>query len=215
MVFLIEGSHMGRAGNNSGKRTRCSRVRTSMRRVLLLCVALLASSAARFAAAQIAADEYQVKAAFLYHFAQLVEWPGGVQNAGGSSLTLCIFDDEPHRQDLQSTIDGKTIETQVFHVRLISQPPEIQGCNMLFLSREETRRQKAILKSLHGAPVLTVGENSNFLSEDGMIRFHFDKEKIRFDINLDAAESAHLKISSRLLLLATSVTHAGVADRGN
>ena len=63
-------------------------------------------------------------------------------------------------------------------------------------------------------PVLTVGETANFLSDGGMIRFHIADDKIRFDINLSGAESSHLKISSRLLLLATLVTQSGTADRG-
>jgi len=180
----------------------------------LLCIAVLVAGASQTARAQSAADEYQVKAAFLFHFAQFVDWPGDVLNARDPSLKLCILDDEPRRQELQSTIEGKTIGSRLFHVRLIGQPQDIQGCNILFLSRDETRRQTAILKSLHGIPVLTVGETSNFLSDGGMIRFHIEEDKIRFDINLEAAESSHLKISSRLLLLATSVTRGGVADRG-
>jgi hypothetical protein len=175
---------------------------------------VLVAGASQTARAQSAADEYQVKAAFLFHFAQFVDWPGDVLNARDPSLKLCILDDEPRRQELQSTIEGKTIGSRLFHVRLIGQPQDIQGCNILFLSRDETRRQTAILKSLHGIPVLTVGETSNFLSDGGMIRFHIEEDKIRFDINLEAAESSHLKISSRLLLLATSVTRGGVADRG-
>jgi hypothetical protein len=63
-------------------------------------------------------------------------------------------------------------------------------------------------------PVLTVGETDNFLSDGGMIRFHFEADKIRFDINLDEAESSHLKISSRLLLLATSVTQSSTSNSG-
>jgi hypothetical protein len=47
-----------------------------------------------------------------------------------------------------------------------------------------------------------------------MIRFHLERGKIRFDINLGAADSAHLKISSQLLLLATSVTRGGGMIRG-
>ena len=180
----------------------------------LLCIAVLVAGASQTARAQSAADEYQVKAAFLFHFAQFVDWPGDVLNARDPSLKLCILDDEPRRQELQSTIEGKTIGSRLFHVRLIGQPQDILGCNILFLSRDETRRQTAILKSLHGIPVLTVGETSNFLSDGGMIRFHIEEDKIRFDINLEAAESSHLKISSRLLLLATSVTRGGVADRG-
>jgi hypothetical protein len=181
---------------------------------VFLCTVLLISGVPQFACAQSTAEEYQVKAAFLYHFAQLLDWPAGVLKSGDPSLKLCIFDDEPHRQELQSTIEGKAIGAWVLHARLISQPQEVQGCNILFLSRDEARRQTAILRSLRGMPVLTVGETSNFLAEGGMIRFHLDADKIRFDINLEAAESSHLKISSRLLLLATSVTRGGTADRG-
>jgi hypothetical protein len=182
---------------------------------MLLLIVLLVSGAPRVARAQSVGEEYQVKAAFLYHFAQLVDWPDGALNAVDLSLNLCIFGDEPRRQELQGTLEGKTIGARVLHVRLVNQPQETRVCNIFFLSRDETVRQAAILRSLRGMPVLTVGESSNFLSQDGMIRFHFDKEKIRFDINLEAAESAHLKISSRLLLLATSVTGSGVAERGN
>lgn len=180
----------------------------------LLCIAVLVAGASQTARAQSAADEYQVKAAFLFHFAQFVDWPGDVLNARDPSLKLCILDDEPRRQELQSTLQGKPIGARVFHVRLVSQPQEIQGCNILFLSRDEARRQSAILKSLRGMPVLTVGETSDFLAGGGIIRFHLEEGKVRFDINLAAAESSHLEISSRLLLLATSVTRGGAADRG-
>jgi hypothetical protein len=155
-----------------------------------------------------------VKAAFIFHFAQFVDWPPGVLINTDSSLILCVFDDEPRRQEFQSTIEGKAIGARVLHVRQISQSQEVQGCNILFLSRDEARRQTAILKSLRGMPILTVGETDNFLSSGGMIRFHLDEDKIRFDINLDGAESSHLKISSRLLLLATSVTQSSTPNQG-
>lgn len=185
-----------------------------LRTFVFLWIVILVSGLPQSFGAQSAPEEYQVKAAFLFHFAQFVDWPAGVLNTGDPSLRLCIFDDEPRRQELQSTIDGKAIGARVFHVRLISQPPEIQGCNILFLSRDEARRQTAILRSIRGMPVLTVGETANFLSDGGMIRFHLEDDKVRFDINLGGAESSHLKISSRLLLLATSVTQGATSDRG-
>ena len=204
---------MNRAGNNSAKKALSARSRISAGACVLLCIASLLSGVPLRASAQSSADEYQVKAAFLFHFAQFLDWPAGSMNAGDASLSLCIFDDEPRRQELESTIEGKPIGARVFHVRLVSQPQEIQNCNLLFLSRDEARRQSAILKSLRGQPVLTVGETANFLTEGGMIRFHLEDGKIRFDINLGAADSAHLKISSRLLILATSVTRGAGTDR--
>jgi hypothetical protein len=166
------------------------------------------------AGAQSTADEYQVKAAVLFHFLQLVEWPGGAFNASDHSIVFCVFDDEPHRLDLENTLNGKAIGARVVQVRLINQPANLQGCNVVFLSRDESRRQTATLNSLRGLPVLTVGETDGFYAIGGMIRLRIEDDKIRFDINLAAAESSHLQISSRLLLLATTVTRAGIADRG-
>jgi hypothetical protein len=177
---------------------------------VLLCAVLLGSGAWKAAGAQGAADEYQVKAAFLFHFAQLVEWPAGVLNGSNQSIDLCIFDDEPRRRELQDTLEGKPIGKRILRVRVLDQPQNIQGCNIVFLSRDESRRQAVVLRAVHGLPVLTVGETDDFLSNGGMIRFHLEGDKVRFDINVAGADSVHLKISSRLLLLATNLT-AGVS----
>jgi hypothetical protein len=189
-------------------------VRISALTFVLFSAVWLASGARQSACAQPATAEYKVKAAFLFHFAQLVEWPAGAFGAGGQSLNLCIFADEPHLRELQDTLEGKLVGTRVLHVLLLSSPQSAQGCNMLFLSSEEVRRQAVILKNLRGQPVLTVGESENFLSDGGMIQLHLEDDKVRFDINAGLADSSHLKISSRLLLLATSVTLIDGQGRG-
>jgi hypothetical protein len=174
----------------------------------LLSIALLLSVSWQPARAQRGDNEYQVKAAFLFHFAQLVDWPADVLNAADPSIILCIFEGEPNHKELQNTLEGKPIGRRVLRVRMLVQPREIQRCNILFLSGDEARRQTATLRSLRSLPVLTVGETDNFLADGGMIRLRLEGDKIRFDINTGAADSSHLRISSRLLLLATSVTPA-------
>jgi YfiR/HmsC-like len=194
--------------NSAAKMAR--RARASLKVFVSLSVVPLALGLPTPLRAQPAGEEYKVKAAFIFHFAQLVEWPAGAQD---DDLDFCIFDDEPRRQEMQSVLDGKSIGTHALRIRVLSQSQGFQGCNILFLGRYESRRQAATITSLRGLPVLTVGETENFLSDGGMIRFHLDGEKIRFDINLGCADSSHLKISSRLLFLATSVTGGG-AERG-
>jgi hypothetical protein len=205
---------MNRTHDNSAMRIPSGRARIPVPICVFLCIALLVPGAQQFARAQAGADEYQVKAAFLFHFAQLAEWPAGAISSETQSVNLCVFDDEPRRNELLTAIDGKFIEGRVFRVRLQSQSQGFQGCNIFFLSHDEARRQAATLKILRGLPILTVGETPNFLSDGGMIRFHIEEGKIRFDISLGAADSSRLKISSRLLLLATSVTRDGNPDRG-
>lgn len=206
---------MHRAGDNSNKKTLTKRVRTSLPWVVLLCVVALSSGGVRSADAQTAADEYKVKAAFVFHFAQLVDWPSDAPKGTDESFDVCLPDDESHRQELQSTLEGKPIGNRTMHVRLLNKSQSAEGCRIFFLSRNAGRRQAEFLRTLHGQPVLTVGDADTFLTEGGMIRLHFEQDKIRFDINVGAAELCHLKISSRLLLLATSVTESGGTRGGN
>ena len=181
--------------------------------VAMLCAGLLVLGALRPARAQGPADEYKVKAAFIFHFAQLVDWPADGLNAGDQSLNICVFEDESRLLDLQSTLEGKMVGSRALHVRLLNQLQDARGCNILFISRDDVRRQAAILRTLRGQPVLTVGETAGFLSDGGMIRLYLEKDKIRFDINASSADSSHLKISSRLLLLATTVTLGSEKDQ--
>lgn len=196
---------MHRAAYNSGAELNTRRTKVSFQVIVLLSM-MLVSGVPQPARAQPATEEYKVKAAFLFHFAQLVDWPAGALNAGDESLDLCVFDDEPRLHELQSTLEGKPIGSRTLHVRLLRQPQGAQGCNLLFLSRDEGWRQAAALRSLRGQPVLTVGETDDFLTDGGMIRLLLEGDKIRFEINAGAADSSHVKISSRLLLLATTVT---------
>lgn len=205
---------MYRAANNSTVEADTGRSRACFQIFILLSVVVLVAGALQPAWAQPVTEEYKVKAAFLFHFAQLVDWPAGALSAGDKSLDLCVFEDEPRRQELQSTIEGKLVGNRVLHVRVLNTPQAIQGCNILFLSLDEGRRQAATLRSLRGQPVLTVGETGNFLSDGGMIQLRIEAGKVRFEINEDAADSSHLKISSRLLLLASSVNLGDGPDRG-
>ena len=106
---------MDRGSTNSA--SDLSSRRMCRRRFMVLCIVLILSVLPQDAGAQSIPEEYQVKAAFLFHFAQFVDWPANVLNTGDSSLKLCIFDDEPRRQELQSTIEGKSIGSRVIHVR--------------------------------------------------------------------------------------------------
>jgi hypothetical protein len=55
--------------------------------------------------------------------------------------------------------------------------------------------------SVRSSSVLTVGEASHFNQAGGMIRFFIQDNKVRFEINPNAAGQARLRISSKLLAL--------------
>ena len=146
-----------------------------------------------------------MKAAFLFHFAQLVEWPSGAFGGDSSALNVCSIGDDPFHGDLENILDGKPIGSRSIRVRHLTQPRDLHGCQMVFIGTSEDKRVPAILAELGNAPVMTVGETDSFIEQGGMFLFTIEESKVRFEINLGAAEKARLKVSSRLLLLAKRV----------
>ncbi len=174
----------------------------------LIISAILAASLTQNSAtslAQSSASEYQVKAAFLFHFVQLVDWPAGSLGNDINPVTVCTIGEDPFHGDLESTLAGQSVGTRPFSVRHLKPAEVFQGCQVLFVGRHDAARLDRLLVELKDGPILTVGESDGFVQQGGMIGFLLVDNKIRFEINLQAAERAKLKISSRLLLLAKSV----------
>ena len=146
-----------------------------------------------------------MKAAFLFHFAQLVDWPAPSPGEENRPLTLCTLGQDPFGGDLETTLQGKSIGTHRVQIRHVRQPQDVPGCQVVFISGRDRKQVVSLLASLKNDAVLTVGESDDFVKQGGMIGFCMDSDKVRFDVNVDAAARAKLKISSRLLLLAKSV----------
>jgi hypothetical protein len=152
-----------------------------------------------------ATGEYQVKAAFLYHFSQFVEWPEGTFKEANSPIIYCTLGEDPFRGALDLSLSGKTVGVRALQVQHLKQPQEIRGCQILFIGAGQQKLVPSLRTRFQGNPVLTVGESEHFVQDGGMIGFLLEENKIRFEINLDVAEHAKLKLSSRLLGLAKRV----------
>ena len=171
---------------------------------VLLAAVLFGGSAPVLAQGR-ASSEYDVKAAFLFHFAQFVEWPEGTFRDTTSPLLYCMIGEDPFQGALDASFKGKTIGAHALQVKHLKEMDEAQGCQVVFLGKLGKRSVPEELARLKGTPVLTVGETEQFVKENGMIGFCLEDNKIRFEINLESAERAKLKISARLLALAKAV----------
>jgi uncharacterized protein DUF4154 len=149
--------------------------------------------------------EYRVKAAFLFHFSQFVEWPPETFKDTSAPLIYCTIGEDPFYGALDQTLSGKTVGTRALRVQHLKLPQEAQSCQVLFIGAGEKKQQGEAMAMANGHPVLTVGESDHFAQEGGIIGFCLEENKIRFEINLDAAEKANLRISARLLALAKTV----------
>ncbi len=157
-----------------------------------------------FASLSAAADkpsEYRVKATFLYHFAQFTEWEPGVFESDNSPLMLCILGEDPFGDALKD-IENKNIRGRPLFIRKCKDSKEISGCHILFVSPSEEGNLMNILSDIKDQPCLTVSDLEGFTQLGGIIKFFIMENKVRFEINPDAADRSRIKISSRLLKIA-------------
>jgi len=150
------------------------------------------------------ASEYQVKAVFLFNFAQFVEWPA-VATPDSQPVIIGVLGEDPLGTFLDETVRGERLGLRPFEIRRYRELTDIRACNILFISRSESERVGEILAALGKRPILTVSDGDDFAKRGGMIQFVNDKNRIRLRINLEAAQAANVTISSKLLRVAEIV----------
>jgi hypothetical protein len=152
--------------------------------------------------------EYQLKAAYLYHFAQFVDWPPAAFAQANAPLIIGVLGENPFGKDLPHTVEGKVLSNHPLIVQEYHSLAEMtNNCQILFISSSEKKRLPEIFAALKGTSVLTVSEVDHFTENGGMINFVLESERIRFQINETTVEKAGLKMSFKLLNLASKVTH--------
>jgi hypothetical protein len=152
-------------------------------------------------------NEYQVKAAFLYNLAVLTEWPTNALPAGDSPLVIGVLGADPFGAVLDETLRNKRIGPHPVRVARFARVEDVRDCHLLFVAGAEDARLPAIITALANRPILTVGDVERFGARGGMVRLAKRADgTIGLRINPGAAQRAGLKLSSRLLRLATLVT---------
>lgn len=146
--------------------------------------------------------EYRVKAAFMYNFSRFVQWPSAANEQTGD-FTLCLLGEDPFGETLDS-LAGKQVRDQVLAIKRLDNLASIDSCRLVFIGHNSSTLD-SILSRMDKKPILTVSDVDGFTDKGGIIQFRLVDNKVRFDINIDAARKAGLNISSKLLSLASNV----------
>ena len=175
--------------------------------IWFVAVALLLCAGPSAPAQTSTSKEYKVKAAFLYNFAQFVEWSPVVFSDAQSPMVIGVFGDDPFDGYLDELVRGEKVNGRALRVQRCHSVEEIKTntCHVLFISKSAMGQLDEILAGVKGRNILTVGEAEGFATRGGMIRFATEQSKIRLRINVEAAKAANLTISSKLLRLAEIV----------
>jgi hypothetical protein len=144
--------------------------------------------------------EYRLKAAFLYNFALFTEWPAVI----GSTLNLCVYGRDVFGEEINA-LQGKPVGNRRMAVHRVTHVEELTACQVVFIADASGDGIASVLSTLRGATVLTVADAPGAAKLGVALNMNVLDQKISFEANLTAARAANVKLSSKLLSLATEV----------
>lgn len=149
--------------------------------------------------------EYQIKAVYLYNFANFIRWPRNAFKSRRAPFQICILGDDPFRSQLDIVVENEKIRGRAVKIQRIHYVEESGSCQMVFVSKSKRRYRAHIFAYLRQRSVLTVSDMKNFVIKGGMVQFYNRGNKIRFLIAPQTVKGVGLKASSRLLQIAKIV----------
>ena len=151
--------------------------------------------------------EYEVEAAYLSNFGRFVEWPARA-GSPNDPFYVCVLGQDPFGPLLDASLKGENIGGAPMVAKRLSGPEDAAACRILFVSTSKTSQLSATLSALGTSNILTVSDIPGFAKRGGMIQFVLEGNRVRFEINLAAAQRAGLTLSSELLKVAVSIRRA-------
>jgi hypothetical protein len=167
--------------------------------LLLVSLCLLLASTGSAGAQQ---DQRAVRAAYLFNLTRYVAWPRNSRD-----LKICSEADERTGELLKSILDGKNSDGRIVHVVLRPSAAEQRNCAILYMGNTSPKRVAEIVQGLRASPVLTVGDDPQFVHRGGMVGLVRSEDQIQLHVNISAVQSAGIQMSSRLLSIAV-VNHS-------
>ena len=144
-----------------------------------------------------------VKLAFLFNFAKFTEWPEPAP-ATEVPFVIGILGEWPAAAQGEG-FGGRTVHGRKVQIVRLGLKDDLRSCQVLLLHNLEPREVAHALEAVRSVSVLTVGDSDEFLDEGGIIRFVMEGMSLRFEVHLENAATAHLKLNSGLLALANKV----------
>jgi len=148
--------------------------------------------------------EYQVKAAFVYKFIKFIQWPTNTEEDNPDRLVITILGESPIFEALKSLLPQKAQGRRVV-LKKADNAQELRFSHIVFIGNTQDLNVKFRLSQVRKNGLLTISDTRGFAKSGGMINFIREKEKIRFEMNPEAAKNSGIKISSKLLRLARIV----------
>jgi hypothetical protein len=175
---------------------------TLLQKLLLLAAAVVAPAVQ---AAGVTATDQQLKAVFVFHFSQFVDWPPTAYTADTEPFVIAVLGNDTFATLLEEVVRGEHVNKHPIQVRKVSNVEAAGPIHILFVDRSERARLEQVVELVRNRNTLIVSDLDGATQRGAMIQLTNVNQRIGLRINVDSARAARLIVRSNLLRLAEVV----------
>jgi hypothetical protein len=171
----------------------------TLRKIAVVILTLYSSNAVHADVAR----ENKIKAAYLYHIINFVQWPGGHSNSR-KHMSICLVGDATFQSLLKPLTNNSSSHYDV-EIVVNHSNASVDGCHIVYFANTTVEQTKYLIAQTRNRPILTLGDVPGFARLGGMIGFVNHENNVRLEVNLSSANNAGLSISAKLLEVALNI----------
>ena len=177
-------------------KTIIKKMNTNYKALLMLCLITVG-----FANPLLAQEKplHELHSMMIYNFIKYIQWPES--NVQGE-FTIAVIGDDQVYNTLNAWYGGKVRGNKKFIVKKFNTAEEVTSCEILYVSNESSNQFNTIKSKLASTSTLLITDKDGLAEKGSGINFKRINNKIAFELNQKAIESASLKVSGQLVNMA-------------
>ena len=137
----------------------------------------------------------QLQAMYVYSFVKFTSWPATAFESGAAPIVIGVIEDAPLARALAEATRGKSHQSRPVTVRHLALGAPIANVHVLVLGPLDRADVVDVIRRAAERPILTVSAGERFTQVGGVIGLVTVEGKLRFELNLHAAEEQGLKVT--------------------
>jgi hypothetical protein len=142
---------------------------------------------------------HEVYSMMIFNFSKYIQWP---DHATSGEFVIGVMGNNEVYNTLSTWYGGKPRGSKTYVIKKFNSAAELAKCDILFIANTKSYEFDNVLGKIQGKGTLLITDKNGLGGRGSVINFKKTDDKLKFELDQRAAESANLKVSSSLTAMA-------------
>jgi hypothetical protein len=142
---------------------------------------------------------HEVYSMMVFNFTKYVQWP---DHTASGEFVIGVIGNADVYNTLNTWYGGKPRGTKTYVIKKFNNSSEVTDCHVVFIDKSKSGEFDAVNTKVSGKGTLVITDKNGLGAKGSGINFKTVDNKLKFELNQKALETANLKVSGALSSMA-------------